>query len=37
LQYAIIAIIKAFAEETLSLMESFIIDVNNLKKVIENG
>jgi nucleotidyltransferase substrate binding protein (TIGR01987 family) len=28
---------KAFAEETLSLMESFIIDVNNLKKVIENG
>lgn len=28
---------KAFAEETLSLIENFIKDVKNLKKVIENG
>ena len=28
---------KAFAEETLSLIDSFLIDVRNLKKVIENG
>ena len=27
---------KKFAEETLSLVESFLIDVRNLKKVIEN-
>ena len=27
---------KAFAEETLSLINSFLIDVRNLKKVIEN-
>lgn len=27
---------KAFAEETLGLMDTFLIDVKNLKKVIEN-
>lgn len=27
---------KAFAEETLSLIDSFLIDIKNLKKVIEN-
>ena len=27
---------KAFAEETLTLIESFLIDVKNIKKVIEN-
>lgn len=27
---------KAFAEETLVLIESFLIDVKNIKKVIEN-
>ena len=27
---------KSFAEETLCLIESFLIDVKNLKKVIEN-
>ena len=27
---------KSFAEETLVLVESFLIDVKNLKKVIEN-
>lgn len=28
---------KAFAEETLMLIESFLTDVKNLKKVIKNG
>ena len=28
---------KAFAEETLSLIEDFLKDVKNLKAVIENG
>ena len=27
---------KAFAEETLSLIDTFLVDVKNLKKVIEN-
>ena len=27
---------KSFAEETLTLIESFLIDVKNLKRVIEN-
>ena len=27
---------KAFAEETLTLIDSFLVDVKNLKKVIEN-
>ena len=27
---------KAFAEETLSLIDKFLVDVKNLKKVIEN-
>ena len=27
---------KAFAEETLTLIESFLLDVKNIKKVIEN-
>ena len=27
---------KAFVEETLSLIDSFLIDIKNLKKVIEN-
>lgn len=28
---------KAFAEETLTLIDSFLSDVKNLEKVIENG
>ena len=27
---------KDFAEETLTLMETFLIDVNNLKEIINN-